>query len=146
MKFMRSFEPLALLALRLVLAIIFLYHGYPKLAHANAQMRDFFVSHGLPGYFLTVAGVFECFGALLFFVGIFTRVAGLLLTIEMGVAIWKVHSSNGILMVRDYEFPLALAAACFVLAAVGPGIVSLDHLLFGSASSSSGKRRLAKAG
>ena len=146
MKFMKSLEPLALLALRIALAIIFVYHGYPKLAHANAQMQEFFVSHGMPGYFLYMAGVLECFGALLLFLGIFTRAVGLLLAIEMCVAIWKVHSSNGIMMVRDYEFPLTLAAASFVLATVGPGLLSVDHLIFGSASSSSGKRRLAKAG
>jgi putative oxidoreductase len=146
MKFMKSLEPLALLALRVALALIFVYHGYPKLAHANAQMREFFVSHGMPGYFLWVAGILECFGALLLFLGIFTRAIGLLLAIEMSVAIWKVHSSNGIMMVRDYEFPLTLATASFVLATVGPGLLSMDHLLFGSGGSSSGKRRLARAG
>ena len=146
MKFLKSLEPLALLALRLALALIFVYHGYPKLAHANAQMREFFVSHGMPGYFLWVAGVLECFGALLLFLGIFTRAIGLLLTIEMSVAIWKVHSSNGIMMVRDYELPLVLAVASLVLATVGPGPLSVDHLLFGSGGRSSGKRRLAKAG
>jgi putative oxidoreductase len=142
MKSMKSLEPLALLALRIVLALIFLYHGYPKLAHPNQQMREFFVSHGFPAYFLSVAGVLECFGALLLFTGIFTRAAGLLLAIEMGVAIWKVHSTNGIMVVKDYEFPLALAAACFVLATIGPGVFSLDHLLFGSGSRS--KRRVFK--
>jgi len=146
MKFMKGLEPLALLALRIALALIFLYHGYPKLAHANVQMRDFFIAHGMPGYFLWVAGTLECFGAVLLFLGIFTRAIGLLLAIEMCVAIWKVHSSNGIMMVRDYEFPLTLAAASFVLATVGPGLLSVDHLLFGSGTSSSGKRRLAKAG
>lgn len=131
MKFMKGLEPLALLALRLVLALIFLYHGYPKLAHPNPAMHDFFISHGLPGYFLTVAGVLECFGALLLFAGLFTRPVALLLVIEMNVAIWKVHSVHGIMSVKDYEFPLALAAACFALATIGAGPFSLDNLVFG---------------
>jgi putative oxidoreductase len=141
MKFLRSFEPLALLALRLVLGLIYLVHGYPKLVHPTPEMRDFFIAHGLPGYFLNVAGVLECFGAVLLFLGLFTRPAALLLAIEMGVAIWKVHSLHGILAVRDYEFPLALAAACFILATIGPGVLSADHLVFGDATK---KRRPTK--
>src|SRR5271167_3028796 len=108
MKFMKGLEPLSLLGLRLALGLIFLVHGYPKLVHPNDAMREFFVSHGFPGYFLGVVGILECFGALMLFTGLFTRLAGLLLTIEMGVAIWKVHSAHGILAVKDYEFPLAV--------------------------------------
>jgi putative oxidoreductase len=128
---MKALKPLALLCLRWVLALIYLYHGYPKLAHPTDTMRDFFVSHGFPAYFLTVAGILECFGALLLFLGLFTRAAALLLAIEMAVAIWKVHSANGMLSVKDYEFPLALAAACFILATIGAGTLSIDRLLFG---------------
>lgn len=129
MKFMKSLSPLGLLALRLVLALIFLTHGFPKLAHPTEEMHQFFVAHGLPAYFVSVSGILECFGSVLLFVGLFTRPAALLLAIEMSVAIWKVHSLHGILSVRDYEFPLALAAACFVLATVGAGQISADHLL-----------------
>jgi putative oxidoreductase len=142
MKFLKGLEPLALLALRIVLAIIFVYHGYPKLAHPTPALHDAFVSHGLPAYFVSIAGILECFGALLFVLGIFTRAAGLLLTIEMAVAIWKVHSLHGIMSVKDYEFPLALAAGCFVLASTGAGLLSIDNLLFGD---SSPKRRSTKS-
>lgn len=141
MKFMRSLKPLALLALRVVLALIFLYHGYPKLAHPNDAMRQFFVSHGFPAYFLSLAGIIECFGSALLFLGLFTRPAALVLAIEMAVAIWKVHSAHGILVVKDYEFPLALAAACFVLATVGAGVLSVDNLFFGEKSKSSSESR-----
>jgi putative oxidoreductase len=131
MKFMRSLEPLALLASRVVLALVFVYHGYPKLVHPTDAMREFFISHGLPGFFLSVAGILEVFGGLLLVVGLFTRPAALLLAIEMGVAIWKVHSSHGIMAVKEYEFPLTLAAMCFVLATAGAGRLSLDHVIFG---------------
>jgi putative oxidoreductase len=136
MKFMRSLEPLALLAARLVLAFVFIYHGYPKLVHPTDAMREFFISHGLPGFFLSVAGILEFFGGLLLMAGLFTRPAALLLAIEMGIAIWKVHSSHGVMAVKEYEFPLTLAATCFVLATAGAGRFSLDHIIFGG----SGKR------
>jgi putative oxidoreductase len=137
MKFLKGLEPLSLLALRVALGLIFLVHGYPKLVHPTDAMREFFVSHDMPGYFLSVAGILECFGSVLLFVGLFTRAAGLLLTIEMAVAIWKVHSTHGILAVKDYEFPLAVAAGCVALGTIGAGFASLDHLIFGE----DGKRR-----
>jgi uncharacterized membrane protein YphA (DoxX/SURF4 family) len=55
----------------------------------------------------------------------------LLLAIEMGVAIWKVHSTHGPMAVRDYEFPLAVGAACFALATVGAGLLSMDQVVWG---------------
>jgi len=142
MKFLRSFEPLSLLALRLVLALIFVYHGYPKLTHPTEQMREFFTSHGLPAYFVGLAGIIECFGALLLAIGLFTRPAALVLVAEMVVAIAKVHSAHGLIAVKDYEFPLTLAAACFVLATVGAGLVSADHVVFGEGAK---KRRATKS-
>jgi putative oxidoreductase len=132
MKSLNALQPLGLLVLRLVLALIFFSHGYPKVAHSAPGMQSFFVEHGLPGYFVYISGVMEVFGALLLALGVFTRAAALLLAIEMGIAIWKVHSAGGYLAVHNYEFPLAMLAASFALATVGAGRLSLDHLLFES--------------
>jgi putative oxidoreductase len=126
-KFLDRLQPVSLLVLRFVLGIIFLYHGYPKLTHTHGNLQGIFVEHGLPGYFVYVAGILETFGGGLLFLGLFTRPAALLLAIEMCVAIWKVHSVHGLYSVHDYEFPLALAGACFVLATVGAGLISVDH-------------------
>lgn len=132
MKFLDALRPFGLLLLRIALGVIFLSHGYPKLAHlrGGTQMQNFFVEHGLPGYFLYIAGVLETFGGGLLLLGLFTRGAALLLGIEMSVAIWKVHSVHGYLAVHEYEFPLTLAAACFALATIGAGSISLDKPLF----------------
>jgi putative oxidoreductase len=129
-KFLDKLRPLSLLVLRIVLGIIYLYHGYPKLTHTHGNLQAVFVEHGLPAYFVYVSGVLETFGGGLLLLGLFTRPAALLLAIEMCVAIWKVHSLHGYMAVHDYEFPLALAAACFALATLGAGLVSLDHPIF----------------
>lgn len=136
MKFLDSLQPLALLILRCALGIIFMTHGYPKLIH-GAAMQGFFIEHGLPAYFVYVAGVAEFFGGGLMILGLFTRGAALVLTLEMCVAIWRVHSSRGILAVHEFEFPLMMAVGCFALAAVGAGFISVDHLLFGTGGSRS---------
>jgi putative oxidoreductase len=129
MKSLNSLQPLGLLLLRVALGVIFFSHGYPKLAHSGAGMQGFFVQHGMPGYFVYISGVMEVFGAALLVLGLFTRVTALLLAIEMGVAIWKVHSAGGYLAIHNYEFPLAMLAGCFALATVGAGLLSLDHPL-----------------
>ncbi len=137
MKSLNSLQPAGLLALRLALGIIFFSHGYPKLAHQGAGMQGFFVQHGLPGNFVYIAGVLEVFGGILLVLGLFTRGAALLLVIEMGVAIWKVHSNAGYLAVNEYEFPLTLLTACIALATVGAGTISLDYPLFENGKSRS---------
>ncbi|HEX4546454.1 MAG TPA: DoxX family protein [Candidatus Acidoferrum sp.] len=130
MKSLNSLQPLGLSVFRAALGLIFFTHGYPKLAHPGGGVQSFFLQHGLPGYFVYVAGVLEVFGGVLLVLGLFTRGTALLLAVEMCVAIWKVHSNGGYLAVHNYEFPLTLATGCFALATVGAGMLSLDHLLF----------------
>lgn len=132
MKFLDSLQPLGLLILRIALGLIFLTHGYPKLIRPNLEMQHMFVQHGLPAQFVYVAGVLEAFGGVLLVLGLFTRPAALLLAIEMGVAIWKMHSAGGIMAVHLYEFPLAMGAGCAALATVGAGLISIDESLLGS--------------
>ncbi len=130
MKSFDKLQPVALLALRVALAIIFIFHGYPKLTHTHGDLQKMFLSNmGCQGYFAMLAGVIETFGGGLLLIGLLARPAAALLAIEMSVAIWKVHSVHGIYAVRDYEFPLALATACLVLASVGAGLISVDHFL-----------------
>jgi putative oxidoreductase len=128
---LNALQPLGLLLLRLALGIIFISHGYPKLTHP-AAMHGMFVQHGLPGYFVQISGVLEVFGGGLLILGLFTRIAALLLAIEMAVAIWKVHSGGGYLAVHNYEFPLAVAVGCFALATIGAGRASVDAALYES--------------
>jgi putative oxidoreductase len=133
MEGLEKLKPLALLLLRLGLGIIFVFHGYPKLfTHTREAMQGF--SHmGFPAYFVYLAGVFEFFGGLLLIVGLFTRIAGLLLAAEMAVALVKVHGMiSNPAAVDNYQFPLACAVGSFALATLGAGLVSLDQAVFAS--------------
>jgi putative oxidoreductase len=143
MKFLDGLRPFGLLVLRLALGVIFLYHGYPKLVHADPGLRAAFAQHGMPAYFVGLAGIIETFGAALLFLGLFTRPAALILAGEMVVAIWRVHSGHGIMVVKEYEFPMVVGTACFALATVGAGLASMDHLIFGEGGK---KRRSGKSG
>ena len=145
MKFLSSFQPLGLLLLRIALGLIFLTHGYPKLTRSAAALQTLFVQHGLPAKLVYVSGVLETFGGVLLLLGLFPRPAALLLAVEMGVAIVKVHSGHGIMALHEYEFPLALGAACLALATVGAGILSADHLVWGDSGGRSNASRSTKA-
>jgi putative oxidoreductase len=132
MQSLERFRPIALLFLRVALGITFISHGYPKLFGHPKDMIPFFEHAGLPGSFVYLAGVIEFFGGSILILGLFTQIAGLLIALEMCVALWKVHLPQGsITVTKNYEFPLVLCAAAFTLAAVGAGMISVDHLIFG---------------
>lgn len=142
MKSLNALRPFGLLILRWSLALIFIFHGYPKLVRADAGMHQFFIQHGFPGYFVGLAGILEGLGGALLFFGLFTRPVALLLAIEMGIVIWRVKLMHGVMGVSDYQFELALGAACLALATIGAGALSIDHLVFGEGGT---KRRSAKS-
>jgi putative oxidoreductase len=132
MQGLEKLKPLALLLLRLALGIIFIFHGYPKLFTHTRESLQMFQHMGFPGYFAYAAGALEFFGGILLLLGLFTRIAGLLLAGEMAIAVWRVHLPQGpVTTVKNYEFPLLLAVAAFTLAAVGAGLISLDQAIFG---------------
>ena len=131
MQSLEKLKPLSLLLLRLVLGAIFIYHGYPKLFGHTREAVQGFVRLGFPGYFAYISGLIEFFGGCMLIAGLFTRVAGLLLTIEMAIGIWKVgHLAANPMAVRNYETPLVLAVSAFALATLGAGVVSFDQAIF----------------
>ena len=129
MSFLKKLEPFALLFLRCGLALVFIYHGYPKLFGDRARFVEAFQGLGLPSYFVYVAGTVEFFGGLALALGLFTPIVALLLLLDMGAAMWKYNFNEGIYAVREYELPLVLGLACLVLATMGPGPLSLDRFL-----------------
>ena len=129
MRFLDALRPLGLVVLRLALGLIFIYHGYPKLFGNPGHYAEMFAQMGFANGTSYAIGALEVFGGALLVAGFFTRPIALLFTAEMAVAIWKVHSKKGYLVVSEYEFALIVGAAALALATTGPGVVSLDELL-----------------
>jgi putative oxidoreductase len=130
MNFLKRWEPVALLLLRLGLATVFIYHGYPKLFGGTERFVESFQAIGLPAYVVYIAGVIELFGGIALALGLFTPIAGLLLVLDMAAAMWKYNLNEGISAVREYELPLILGLAALAIAATGGGPFSLDRLVF----------------
>ena len=146
MRFLDGLRPLGLLVLRLALGLIFLYQGYPKLFSDPRHTAEMFAKLGFASGTSYAIGALEVFGGILLVMGFFTRPIALLLAMEMGVAIWKVHLAKGYLAVHEYEFPLIVGAAALALATCGPGGISLDEILLPSKAPrpASGKPKPAK--
>lgn len=128
----------ALLLLRCGLALVFIYHGYPKLFGNTATFVRAFGDIGIPAYFVYIVGVVETFGGLVLALGLGTRAAASLLLIDMCAAMWKYNFNEGIYAVREYELPLTLGLAALLLTTTGAGPLSLDHLIHGRKRTNSG--------
>lgn len=130
MSFLKKLEPFTLLLLRGGLALIFIYHGYPKLFGDTDKFVESFRVIGLPPYVVYVTGAIEFFGGVALALGLLTPIAGLLLLLDMAAAMWKYNFNEGIYAVREYELPLILGLASLAVAATGGGPLSLDRLFF----------------
>jgi putative oxidoreductase len=132
MQFLEKLKPLGLLVLRLAVGASFMLHGYPKLSDPAKWLKAF-PGFGFPSYFAYISGILELFGGGLLVLGLFTRGAGLLLAIEMGLVVGRTTlPSVGIYAFGRYEFPLLLGAAALALATTGAGAISLDAFTFES--------------
>jgi len=130
MTFLKKWESYALLLLRCGLAVVFMYHGYPKLFGGTERFVESFQAIGLPPYLVYIAGAIELLGGLALLLGLGTPIAGLFLVLDMAAAMWKYNLNQGISAVREYELPLILGLASLVIAATGGGPFSLDRLIF----------------
>lgn len=129
MRVLDRLQPIALVALRLVLGVIMVGHGYGKVFHGGLAQHVARVSSlGLPGWWAYPSAFAEFFGGILVILGLFTRCASLAIMIDMGVAIWKIHWKNGLLVKGGMEFPLTLATIAFALILFGAGPIALDAI------------------
>ena len=143
---------LALLAVRIVLAWIFIYYGGgklfgwfngPGLDTTTQFMAD---TAGLrPGrFFAVVGGLIELGGGVAMALGIISRLAGLALFGDMVMAMITVTWSKGINSEQvppGYELNLTLAALALVIVVLGAGRYSLDALVERRLLATSGQRR-----
>jgi putative oxidoreductase len=140
LRFLDRLQPVALLALRLVIGVIMIAHGYGKVFHGGlGQHVHRVASLGLPGWLAYPSAFTEFFGGILLIVGLLTRFVSLLVLIDMLVAISKVHWKNGMFAKGGYEFPLTLATIAFALIFLGAGPIALDAI-FGKSRSPKTKK------
>jgi putative oxidoreductase len=125
------------LLLRLTVGSLFFGHGTQKLfgwfgGHGIDATANMFDSIGMrPGQRNAVAaGLAEAGGGAGIALGLATPLSAATLTSVMLTAINRVHLKNGPWVTNGgYEYNIVLIAAVLALVEVGPGELSLDHLL-----------------
>ncbi len=140
MRTLDRLQPLALLVLRLVVGVVMIAHGYPKVT-GFSHFHSMISGLGLPGWLAYLSAAAEFLGGILVLLGLFTRCASLAILIDLSVAIWKVHWRAGLLGDKGYQFPLSVAAIAFALIFFGGGPMALDSVRRGGGGGSPKKSK-----
>ena len=112
------------LPIRILAGIAFIIHGLPKLSDI-AGTEDFFANMvGLPAAMALPIGLLEVIGGIALLVGALTRIASILLIIEMIGSTIVAKLSRG--FVGGYELDLLLMAISISLLLTGPGRISVE--------------------
>lgn len=136
-KSLDNLQPWGAFFLRLILGAAMLYHGYSKVVPAGgfhggntfAAMEHhsrFVASLGLPYWMGIVSAMTEFVGGALVLLGLFTRFAALLISINMLVAVVMVTRHHGY---AGSEYALALLGIALMLSFHGAGVYALDRKL-----------------
>jgi len=124
---------LGLAILRVVVGVIFIAHGAPKLFGGIDQTGAFFASLGIP---IPVAaawaiGALEFVGGMALVAGFLISPTALLLAAEMLAGVVLFHAARGFYVVgpeanQGLEFNLILLASLLMLVFGGPGLAAMD--------------------
>ena len=123
-----------LFVLRLALGVVFVMHGWQKLAvFGHAGVTGFLTQLGVPfpGVNAVLITAVEIGGGVLLLAGAFTRIASTLLAFAMLVAVVTAHLANGFFAPTGFEYPLTLLLASAALTMTGAGAYSVDRLMAG---------------
>ncbi len=120
-----ALEDYGLLALRVVLGIIFMYHGYPKIKNPEMMIQVFGNKK-----FPMILGLFEFVSGLLVLLGLYTQFAVIVFIIVMlGALYYKIEKWKISFFAQNatgWEFDLLILAASVALLFLGAGMYSLD--------------------
>jgi putative oxidoreductase len=116
---------------RLAVGLLFMSTGWGK-AHDIPKVTHFFETLGIPapGLNAVVVAFSELIGGSLLVVGLFTRLATVPLIVSMIVAILtaKLGDLHGLFDLVGFD-EFTYLVVLVMIAIIGPGAVSLDHLL-----------------
>lgn len=127
---------IGLLLIRLMLAIVFIFHGSQKLfgvfdGHGIAGMAAFLQTQGVP--FPTLSAILsasaEFFGGLALAFGILVRLAIIPMAFNMIVAALLVHWPVFSIQKGGMEYPLTLAIILIALGLTGAGNITVGKAL-----------------
>jgi putative oxidoreductase len=107
--------------------MMFINHGIGKLTNFNVMQTTFpdplHIGHR---WSLVLSILAEVFGSLLLVIGLFSRIAALLLVVDLAVALIFVHWEQP---VKNFEIVIVFLSAFFFQLLAGPGKYSMDAMV-----------------
>ncbi|MCL6603918.1 MAG: DoxX family protein [Paenibacillus sp.] len=123
--------------MRVVLGIIFVFHGVDKFQMGLGNVEAWFSSLGIPGFLAYVVAVIELVGGIMLILGLFTRYVSGLLVIVLAGAIITAKLSVGLLgngQMAGYELDLVLILISLYLVVADRTPLSVDHFIMSKRS------------
>lgn len=130
MMFMDKFRDMGLLCLRLGLGAMFMYHGFPALVRGPEYWVELGGAMGhlgmtfMPTFWGFLAAVALFFGGMSLFVGLYSRIACVVLACTMFVAVLTKLSDGGGIGAAAHALEVGIVFASMFL--IGPGKLSVD--------------------
>jgi putative oxidoreductase len=123
--------------MRVVLGIIFVFHGVDKFQMGLSNVEAWFSSIGIPGFLAYVVAVLELVGGVMLILGLFTRyVSGLFVVLLIG-AIITAKLSGGLLgngQGAGYELDLGFILVSLYLVVADRTPFSVDRFIMSKRS------------
>lgn len=89
-----TLEDLGKLVLRVAIGLLLLFHGLNKLTNGVGSIEGMMAARGLPAFFAWAVYIGELIAPLCLILGVYARMAGLLIVANMIVAIALVHMGH----------------------------------------------------
>ncbi len=119
------------LLLRLTLGILMLLHGIAKMRYGVSGIEGMVQSHGLPGFLAYGVFIGEVLAPLLVIAGFYARIGGIIMAVNMVVAVALAHSSQLFDISKSGGWELELQGfflfTAIVVALIGPGKFGINR-------------------
>ncbi|MGG6313093.1 DoxX family protein [Paenibacillus macerans] len=118
--------------MRVVLGIIFVFHGVDKFQMGLSNVEVWFSSLGIPGFLAYVVAVIELIGGIMLIVGLFARYVSVILIVTLIGAIITAKLSAGLLgngQMAGYELDLGFILVLLHLV-ITESHLSIDRIIF----------------
>jgi len=117
---------IVIMGLRSVVGTIFIVHGIPKF---NPGFTNFLTNNGIPVEMQIPIALVELVPGILLIIGILSRWSASLLSIDMLGAIFIIKGAQNLTGNGGVEIDLILLVSSLVIMIVGPGRISLAHII-----------------
>lgn len=122
---------IALFAVRILIGLAFVFHGYPKMVHPTNWMTSMGSHAFAPGWLQAIVAGVEFFGGFALILGFATSLAAALILSDMFVALFFVVIPSGAPFVgqRSFELPALYLVMMLAFILLGPGDLAVDAWL-----------------